>query len=61
MMPLAHADAEKMQRMEAWLEGECYCPCCAQTRECAADCTLASDCPNDAARIDGARQALYGS
>lgn len=49
-----------VERMAAWMEAECYCPCCTGTRECADDCTFGDDDPNTAARIAAAREAMYG-
>lgn len=50
-----------IDRMTQWLEAECNCPCCEQTRECSDECTFADDAPHDAERMAGARAALYGS
>lgn len=53
--------ADAIERMQNWLEGDCYCPCCTGVRECAEDCTLAADDPNAAERMAGAREALFGA
>lgn len=56
----AEAAADEIERMQAWIEGDCICPCCSETRECVDGCTFASDCPEHAERMAGAREALYG-
>jgi hypothetical protein len=53
--------ADTIQRMQEWLEGDCCCPCCTETRECVSGCTFAEDCPNEAEKMAGARVALYGA
>lgn len=53
--------ADVIERMTAWLEGDCDCPCCGELRACADGCTFATDCPHEADRMAGARQALYGA
>ena len=52
--------ADVIERMSAWMEGECWCPCCDQTRACVDACTFDTDCPDESERMAGAREALYG-
>ena len=56
---LANARAD-IERMQSWLDGDCNCPCCDETRICHPECTFAADCPEDSARMNGARQVRYG-
>lgn len=49
----------RVARMESWMEGYAYCPCCQQARQCADGCTFATDCPDDAERMDQIRDLLY--
>lgn len=58
--PAAEA-ADAIERMAAWLEGDCYCPCCTEQRTCLDDCTLHDDDPNAEERLAGARGALFGA
>lgn len=51
----------RIARLEAWLEGDCHCPCCDEKRECVGDCTFADDCPTDADRMAQVRDVLYGA
>ena len=57
----SEAAADEIERMRAWLEGDCQCPCCGELRECVAGCTFAEDCPQEAERMAGARAALFGA
>ena len=52
--------ADAIERMAAWLEGDCECPCCMETRQCLDDCTFSEDAPDDAERMQFTREALYG-
>ena len=53
--------ADAIERMQTWLEGDCNCPCCSESRKCLDDCTFASDCPDAAERMACAREALFGA
>ena len=59
--PLACEAADTIERMAAWLEGDCECPCCMETRRCLDDCTFSQDAPDDAERMQLTRDALYGA
>ena len=53
--------ANALERMQNWIEGDCNCPCCSESRECLDGCTFAADCPDGAERMAGAREALFGA
>jgi hypothetical protein len=50
-----------VERLSAWIEGDCMCPCCEQTRACVDGCTFDEDDPSGATRMAEARAALYGA
>lgn len=53
--------ADAIERMQSWLKGDCSCPCCSESRACSDGCTFAIDCPAEAERMAGAREALFGA
>ena len=53
--------ADAIERMQTWLEGDCYCPCCTEHHTCADGCTLEADDPSGHEQIAGAREALFGA
>jgi hypothetical protein len=57
---VADEAADVIERMRTRLEGDCNCPCCQQIYLCEDGCTFEEDCPNDAERMEGARDALFG-
>ena len=50
----------EIERMREWLDGDCICPCCQETRECRAGCTFLDDAPGEADRMAEARMARFG-
>ena len=52
--------ADAIERMQNWLEGDCYCPCCTERHACADGCTFETDDPSGYERMAGAREAMYG-
>jgi hypothetical protein len=51
----------RIEMLEAWIIGDCTCPCCQETRECSEGCTFAEDCPQDAERMHEARGVMWGA
>lgn len=51
----------EVERLRSWIEGDCICPCCQETRACLEGCTFAEDCPNEAERMNEARAVLFNS
>lgn len=62
--PKAKAELEalrsRLSRLETWLEGYAYCPCCTGTRVCEEGCTFAEDDPKANERMLEVRAVLYG-
>jgi hypothetical protein len=50
----------EIERMREWIDGDCICPCCRETRSCLRDCTFATDAPEAAERMALARAARFG-
>ena len=48
----------RMKRLEEWLEGYTYCPCCTETVECEDGCTFANDDPEAHAHMTEVRELL---
>ena len=56
----AHPNPVKVQEMAEWIESECYCPCCTDSKTCAADCTYEQDNPSGWEHMMSARLARWG-
>ena len=52
---------ERISRLEAWLEGDCQCPCCDEIRECLDECTFVDDAPQEADRMAAVRGVFFGA
>jgi hypothetical protein len=50
----------EIERMREWLDGDCICPCCQETRVCLDDCSFNDDDPSGADRMAEARMARVG-
>ena len=50
----------EIERMREWLDGDCICPCCQETRVCLDDCSFNDDDPSGADRMAEARMARFG-
>lgn len=51
----------RVKLLEAWLEGDAYCPCCTGTRVCEEGCTFADDHPVENQMMLEVRAVLYGN
>ena len=48
----------RLEIARRYIESDAYCPCCAEIRECAPDCTIREDNPDISDTIEGARELL---
>lgn len=51
---------DRVKRLETWLEGDAYCPCCTGVKECSDGCTFAEDDSEAHERMLEVRAVLYG-
>ena len=51
---------DRLIRLETWLEGDAYCPCCTGAKECSEGCSFAEDDPDANERTLDVRYVLYG-
>ena len=48
------------ERLRAYVEADCHCPCCDTDRHCMGGCTFQSDAPDAWERMVAARKAMWG-
>ena len=52
--------AAELDRLRAYVEADCRCPCCNTTRHCLGECTFRDDAADAWERMAAARVATWG-
>ena len=52
--------ADGLDRLRAYVEADCHCPCCEETRHCMSGCTFRDDSQDGWERMVAARKAMWG-
>ena len=54
------AKHSELVRLREYVEADCRCPCCCETRVCLEGCTFQADAPDAWERMQAARKAMWG-